>query len=172
MGKILNITIFMLLMSFAIQDIGVYDFVELNDKTSHHIVTCLLWGLRIYTKIEKSSQIKVDLSCDKPINKTNIFYGSVQKYLYIPSTDKKPTIISSNNKYYCTYSVTKDDNTNYGVLSIGGLSPLHKIDISVTVVSKGVFWVGIVIGIIVLIIIIIGVVLVFKKCYRCLCCVK
>ena len=55
MGSIFNISIFMILLSLAMSldpEEIIYETIELNDGTKHHIITMISLGLRIYTKID------------------------------------------------------------------------------------------------------------------------
>ena len=169
--------IFMILLPLSlniVEDISdlIYDDVLLNDKTENKIVTVSISGLRIFTEIEKSSEIEVTLTSDKIINKTNIYYDRAKDYKILVFTErnKKPTILTKGNSHRCYYYVKKEDDYKYGVLIIEGLGPLFQLTVSVSVYTK--LKIGVIIAIVAvaLIILIVGIVVICRKCFRCSCC--
>ena len=168
------IALLLSLISLAINDlpdIYVYSHITLNSGTKDEIVTFLTNSLIIYTKFEKSSKIVVELSPKNNINQSLIYYDKVKtdsSYTQFPEKKYRPVIASTGNKYTCTYSVSEGDDYEYGALIIDKLS--SPIIVSVNVITDTTFWILIVVVIIVFILLVVGIFVVCKKCYRCICC--
>lgn len=147
-----------------------YKDVTINGGETKPVTLIISRGLRIFTKIDKSSKIMVDITSEKPFNTSLVYYDRTKNEG--DSTDKvnTPIISSSGNTFTCVYSVKKDDVYNYGVLIIADGSLYNEVVVKVTVVTDTAFWVYIVIGLVVLIVLIVGVFVVCRKFYRCMCC--
>ena len=132
-------------------------------------VTVLVKTIWIYTKINKNSQIIMDITCHDNniiIKKEDIRYGK-----YFKDTNKTELApislyVHNGNKYKITYDVLKEQN-DYGVLEITNLSFNQKLTIEVTIISRRSYWL-IIIGYIALgIILLIVIFLICRSCLRC-----
>ena len=148
----------------------IYTELTLNDGTDNEIISLHSNGIRIFTEIEKSSTIKVDLSPLEAFDTNVIFYGRTKINRGEPEKREIPSFTKYKNKLSCTYTVSKSDDFKYGVLIIDEVSVLEQIIISVNVVSNSTLWIILGIVSIVVILIIIGIVVICKKFYRCICC--
>ena len=132
---------------------------EVNDGETGYF-RILIPEVWIYTKIEKDSQIIVDITTedDKTLTKDQVQYTKYYKDSNTTAFANVPLFASlGKNKYKCTYDISKDDN-DYGLLKIKGRSLNEKLIISVTVLGKGVAW-ALVIGCIVAVILLIAVII-------------
>ena len=147
-----------------------YKDVTINDGKTETVKIILSRGLRIFTKIDKSSKIVVDITTEKAINTSLIYYDRTKDEGDSTEKVNTPVISSSGNTFTCAYSVKKDDVYNYGVLIIADGSLYNEIIVKVTVITDTAFWVYIVIGLVVFIVLIVGVFVICRKFYRCMCC--
>ena len=175
MRTTLQLPIFLILISLVLNIDFIFQNVELNDKTENVkviITTGAVDGLRIYTKIETSSKIEVEIISEKQINQTQMFYDRAKK---VGGTIKKsdhPTCTRKGKTSYCVYSVKKEDDYEYGGLLITDLPVGKEIFVTVRVFSETAVWVIVVIVILVLIVVLVGLFVVCKYFYRCICCKK
>ena len=175
----LKLSIFVILIPLILNlsDI-VYKDVEANDGTENKKITIgrgSLFGIRIYSKIETSSKVNVDIISDKPLNQSHFYYGRAKKVGGSMDKQTQTKCTNSGKTYYCLYSATKEDDYEYGVLLLtdfGIEDILGEITINVKVISDTAFWVYIVIGVFILLALIVGVFVVCKYFYRCICCKK
>ena len=175
----INLSIFVLLIPLVLnKDILPYQNVELNhgtDKYKLKVDLGVLNGIRIFTKIESSSKITVSIISEKPIKENTVFFDRATKVGGSTSKTNHPTFTSSGKTYYCIYSVKKEDDYQYGVLILTDIALedfFDEITISVTVVSETTFWIYVVIVGVILLLLIIGMFVVCKYFYRCVCCKK
>ena len=141
---------------------------EVNDGETRYF-ELLISEFWIYTKIEKNSQIIVEITTEdnKQITKDQVQYTKYYKDSNTTAFAQIPVFTSlSKNNYKCTYDIDKDDN-DYGLLRIKGRAFRERLTIKVTVVGKTTFWIIIVVIIVVVILIIVGLIFVLKKFLRC-----
>ena len=153
-----------------------YKDIEANDGTDKKKITVgrgSVMGIRIYSKIDTSSKINVDIISDKHLNQSN-FYSGIAKNVGGSITKKdQPKCTYQGKTCYCIYSVTKEDDYEYGVLLITDFDLedfAEEITISVKVISDTAFWIYIVIGVFILLALIVGVFVICRYFYRCVCC--
>ena len=171
----IKLPIFVILIPLVLNIDFLYEDVEANDGTDNKkvIISALLSGIRIYTKIETSSKINVDIISDKPLNKSQFYCDRATKVGGSITKKDQPTCTNQGKTYYCMYSVKKEDDYEYGVLILTDFTKgdfLDEIIISVRVITETAFWVYAVIIILVLLVLIIGAFMVCRYCYRCVCC--
>ena len=143
---------------------------EVNDGETGYF-TVIISEIWIYTKIVKDSQVIVDIitEADKTLTKDQVVYSKYYKDSNTTADANLPIFASlGNNKYKCTYDISKD-NSDYGLLKIKGRSLGEKLIISVTVIGKGAAW-AIVIGCVVVVILLIA--LIIFLCRKFLSCCR
>ena len=141
---------------------------EVNDGQTKYFE---IWNseIWIYTKINKTSQIIVEITTEEgnEITKDQVQYTKYYKDSNTTAFASVPVLTSlSKNNYKCTYDIDKDDN-DYGLLRIKGRKFRERLAFKVTVVGKTTFWIIIVVIIVVVILIIVAVIIVLKKFFRC-----
>ena len=166
---ILFIILFSIKSSFCLI---IYTDITLKDGTENEIINVHGNGIRIFTKIKKSSTIEVELSPIEAFDTNLIYYGRAKKDSGEPEKREIPTILKKNKKLFCTYTVSKSDDFIYGVLIMDEVSVLEQIVVSVNVISNSTLWIILVIVLVVVILLIILIVIICRKCYRCICCSK
>ena len=141
---------------------------EVNDGESKYI-TSLVPIIWIYTKINKNSQIIMDITChdeNRVINKGDIRYGKYFKDLNKTELAPISLYVKNGNKYILTYDVKKDQN-DYGLIEISNLGIGQILTIEVNIVSSTTMWL-IIIGCIALgIVLIIVIFLLCRTFLRC-----
>jgi len=125
---------------------------EVNDgETKNFQVLTLTGDFWVYTAISRSSEIIVDIQMvDRELTKDNVRYSKYYKDSNSTAFAEVKAFIKLGDKHYkCTYDVSKDNN-DYGLLLIKDLSFGEKLTLNVTVISKPLYWVIIVVVIVVL----------------------
>ena len=141
---------------------------EVNDGEVKNVMVTIskIW---IKTVISRDSQIIMDITChddNRVINKEDVQYGKYFKETNKTELAQITYFVATDNKYKITYDVSKDQN-DYGIVVIKNLSFNQKLTISVTIVSKPMWWL-IIIGIIILsIVILIGLFILCRTFLRC-----
>ncbi len=154
-------------------DTLIYDDETFNNGDNRIITITSVKGLRIFTKIEKSCKIFVEITSEKAINTDLIYYDRAETESdLLSSKDDKPTVTVSGNKYSCWYSVKKTDKFNYGVLIVEDVYLGQQLSINVRVVNNKLFWAIIVVIIILALALLVGLYIFCRKCYRCMSCSK
>ena len=166
--NIVFISILFSLVTNVIYDPVLIPFQVNNDEVKNVMV--LIPTIWVYTKIEKDSQIIVEITChtkNRVIKKEDVRYSKYYKDTNSTEFSQITMFASTgDNKYTCTYDVDKDKN-DYGVLEISNLGFNQQLTIKVTVMSKTTYWIFIVIGIIVGIALIIGLIILCRTFLRC-----
>ena len=143
-------------------------YTEINNEEVRKIMA-IYTSIWIYTKIEKSSQIVMEITCENErriIKKEDIKYGKYFKETNTTEMSPIENFVANNNKYICTYDVSKGKN-DYGILQISNLLPFQTLTIKVNVLSKTTYWIIIVVLIIVALAVIIGLLCLCRFFLRC-----
>ena len=162
-----NIKNIILVLLFSLVKNWIQGYKEINDGESLNY-TAIISDLFIATKIEKDSQIIVDIKTDGSVlTKDNVRYSKYYKDSDKTAYAEVTAFVKIGDKHYkCTYDVSKDTN-DYGLLWIKGLSVGEKLTISVSVYSKLTVWVIVVIAVAVGLVLIVAVVCILRKFLRC-----
>ena len=150
-----------------------YEYVILPQEVNHgetkHFKVCTLTGdFWVYTAIDRSSEIIVDIQMvDKELTKDNVRYSKYYRDSNTTAFAEVKAFIKLGDKHYkCTYDVSKDTN-DFGLLVIKDLSFGEKLSINITVISKPLYWVIIVVVIVVFLIVLLIVFCICRKFVRC-----
>ena len=138
---------------------------EINDGETANL-RLMITTVWIYSKIEKSSQIVVEIKSDREIKENDVSYSKYYKETNQTEFTQIKLFATNGNTFTCTYDIDKDTN-DYGVLKVKGFSFGDKITVSVKVIPKTTFWIFLIIGGVVLLFIIVGAIVVCKKCLKC-----
>ena len=170
-----NFYVAIILILFSLVKNVSYDPVllpfEVNNEEVKNVrvLVPLIW---IYTKIDKDSQIIMDITChteNRIIKKEDVRYGKYFKETNSTEFSQVSLFVANGNKYTITYDVAKDKN-DYGVVEIKNLAFNQQLTIQVKVISKTTYWLLIVLLIVVAVIILIGAII-LCRCF-CRCCKK
>ena len=164
----INILILLFLFTFVvnIEYIPVFLPYEVNDGQTANLMSTIT-DIRIMTKIEKSSQIIVEIATvNRILKKEDIYYTKYDKVTNTTNYEQIKIFTSSGNTFTCTYEISKDKN-DYGILKIKNLAIGDKITVKVTVLAKTTFYGLIVVFILLGICLLIGIIVVIRKCCRC-----
>ena len=165
------IAIILILFSF-VTDISIPTPIlipfEVNDGESKYITTLVpvIW---IYTKINKNSQIIMEITNhneNRVINKEDIKYGKYFKELNKTELVPISLYIKSGNTYKLTYDVSKEQN-DYGMVEISNLAIGQTLTINVTIYSQTNVWLIIIACIALGIVLIIVIFLLCRTFLRC-----
>ena len=165
-----NFVLFIISIAFSLGknlEIEVFSF-EVNDGQTKN-VTSIIKEIWIYTKIEKSSQIIVEITNydkNRVINQVDVEYSKYYKETNQTKFTPISLFVSNGNTYTCTYEISKDTN-DYGVLEIKNLGIGQLLNIKVTVIGKTAFWIFIVVGVILGLALLIGLFCICRKFLRC-----
>ena len=164
----INTLILLFLFTFIVN----IDFIpvllpyEVNDGQTANLMSTIA-DIRIMTKIDKNSQIIVEItSYDKILKKEDIYYSKYDKATNSTNYEQIKYFTSSGNIFTCTYDISKDKN-DYGILKIKNLAVGDTITVKVTVLTETIVWGIIVIYILQGICLLIVIFFVIKKCVRC-----
>ena len=139
---------------------------EVNDGQTANLMSTIA-DIRIMTKIDKNSQIIVEItSYDKILKKEDIYYSKYDKATNSTNYEQIKYFTSSGNIFTCTYDISKDKN-DYGILKIKNLGIGKTITVKATVLAKTTFYGLIVVFILLGICLLIGIIVVIRKCCRC-----
>ena len=138
---------------------------EINDGETANL-RLMITTVWIYSKIEKSSQIVVEIKSDREIKENDVSYSKYYKETNQTEFTQIKLFATNGDTFTCTYDIDKDTN-DYGVLKVKGFSFGDKITVSVKVIPKTTFWIFLIIGGVVLLFIIVGAIVVCKKCLKC-----
>ena len=120
-------------------------------------------------KIEKSGSLSLQIKSENhDFKSADFFYGLSNDEN--PPTDLKNDGTFAGGVYTCFF--TKEDNQNYIIVKITGLSSGLKMNIKATFYTKKTAIIVIVVVCIVLLLVLAIVCCIFRKFLRCLCCMK
>ena len=141
--------------------------VEVNDGQTGHFQAAL-GQLKVYTKINESSQIVVDIQMvDRTLTEDNVRFSKFYKDSNTTAYAEVTAFVEIGDKHYkCTYDVSKDTN-DYGILWIKDLSIGDKLTVKVSVFSKLAVWFIVALAICAALILIIIVFFILRSFLRC-----
>ena len=120
-------------------------------------------------KIEKSGSLSLQIKSENhDFKSADFFYGLSNDEN--PPSDLKNDGVFTGGVYTCLF--TKEDNQNYIIVKITGLSSGLKMNIKATFYTKKTAIIVIVVVCIVLLLVLAIVCCIFRKFLRCLCCMK
>ena len=166
-----NIKNIILVLLFCLEINAKYDLVvlpvEVNDGQTGNFQTTL-GKLEVFTKIEKNSQIIVDIkSVDKKLTKDNVRYSKYYKDSDTTAYAEVTAFVEIGDKHYkCTYDVSKDTN-DYGILLLKDLSFGDRFTISVSVYGKITVWIIVAIVVAVALVLFVIIFCILRKFLRC-----
>ena len=120
-------------------------------------------------KIEKSGSFSLEIKSENHSFKSGDFFYGLSNDENPPS-DLKNDGVFTGGVYTCLF--TKEDNQNYIIVKITGLSSGLKMNIKATFYTKKTAIIVIVVVCIVLLLVLAIVCCIFRKFLRCLCCMK
>ena len=163
--NIILVLLFCLVINTSYDPVLFYQ--EVNDGQTANL--CAVKGsLKIITKIEKNSQIVVDIKMvDKKITKDNVRYSKFYKDSNTTAFAEVTAFVEIGDKHYkCTYDVSKDTN-DYGMLWIKDLSLGEQLTVSVSVYGKITVWIIVAIVIAVALVLFVIIFCILRKFLRC-----
>ena len=120
-------------------------------------------------KIEKSGSFSLEIKSENHSFKSGDFFYGLSNDENPPSNLKNDGVFTGG-VYTCFF--TKEDNQNYIIVKITGLSSGLKMNIKATFYTKKTAIIVIVVVCIVLLLVLAIVCCIFRKFLRCLCCMK
>ena len=165
MKKVFFLDILVLL--FSLVKNWIHGYKEINDGESLNY-TAIISDLFIATKIEKDSQIIVDIKTDGSVlTKDNVRYSKYYKDSDKTAYAEVTAFVKIGDKHYkCTYDVSKDTN-DYGMLWIKDLSMGEQLTVSVSVYGKITVWIIVAIVIAVALVLFVIIFCILRKFLRC-----
>ena len=141
--------------------------VEVNDGQTGHFQAAL-GQLKVYTKINESSQIVVDIQMvDRTLTEDNVRFSKFYKDSNTTAYAEVTAFVEIGDKHYkCTYDVSKDTN-DYGILLIKDLSIGDRLTISVSVYGKLTIWIIVAIVAAVVLVLFVIIFFILRKFLRC-----